>query len=162
MRLPLVLAVCLAAPAAMADMSAQLLPPWDGRTIPAGQHCTIQGGKGGTPPMQVTGIPAGTRFIIAEYNDKDYRPLSRNGGHGTIAYQVSGTSARLPAVPGMTANLPRGVSVVKKARATGQFASDGYLPPCSNGRRNMYAVELKAIDAQGKVLDKVGLNLGRY
>lgn len=154
----------LLAPAtAMADMQAQLLPPWSGKTIPAGQHCTLYGGKGSTPPMQVTGIPAGAVWIIGYFNDKDYRPLSRDGGHGTIGWPVRGSAMQLAPVPGMTDTLPNGARVIKKSRAGGKFASPGYLPPCSGGKGNRYSVDLVAIDAKGRALDKVSnLIIGRY
>lgn len=148
--------------AALADMSVSLLPPWTGKKVPPGQHCTLQGGNGATPPMSVSGLPSGTAAILVEYDDKSYSPLSRNGGHGSLLYPVKGSKATLPAVPGMTAKLPHGVTVYKKARAKGQFASDGYLPPCSNGRGNKYTATLKAISAQGKVLEKKTITIGRY
>ena len=115
-----------------------------------------------TPPIQVTGIPAGTAMIVVEYNDKSYKPLSRNGGHGIIGYPVSGASANLPAVPGLTAKLPGGIRVLAKARGTGDYASNGYLPPCSGGRGNTYQADVKAVDAGVKVLDKTKMKLGRY
>ena len=100
---------------ALADMRVALGAPWDGKKIPAGQHCKLHGGNGSTPPMSVTGLPDGTAMIVVEYNDRSYKPLSRNGGHGTLAYPVSGATATLPAVPGMTSKLPSGVRVVRKA-----------------------------------------------
>ncbi|WP_231703994.1 hypothetical protein [Cochlodiniinecator piscidefendens] len=148
---------------ALADMEAQVTSPWDGVRVPAGQHCALQGGQGATPPIQVTGIPDGTVMIVAEYNDRSYQPLSRNGGHGTLGYPVSGSSANLPSVPGVSANLPHGVIVVRAARGTGQYASPGYLPPCSGGRGNQYSVDLKAVDASGQVLETLRrVRLGRY
>ena len=158
------IAVFLSVGAAFAEMQVTLGAAWDGERVPTGQHCTLFGGNGSTPPMRITGLPAGTVMIIAEYNDRSYQPLSRNGGHGTIGYQVSGGSADLPAVPGLTArNLPRGVQVVKKARGTGRYASDGYLPPCSGGRGNRYSVDLKAVDAGGNVIEQLRrVAIGRY
>lgn len=153
----------MSAGTAMADMSVQLTGAWDGKKVPAGQHCELHGGNGATPPMRVSGIPADARFIVAYFNDKSYKPLSRNGGHGTIAFPVRGAVSDLPAVPGMTASLPGGARVVAAAKSTGKYASPGYLPPCSGGRGNLYAVDLKAIDAQGKVLDEIrNVAIGRY
>ena len=159
LSLPILL--CAALPAA-AQMKAQVLPPWDGKKVPAGQHCSLQGGNGSTPPIQVTGMPSGTTMIVVEYNDKSFSPLSSGGGHGIIGYQVSGTSAKLPAVPGMTQKMPRGVVMIKKARTDGKYASDGYLPPCSGGRGNRYVATVKAISDAGKVLSKKVIRLGRY
>lgn len=149
--------------AALADMSAQLLSPWDGKKVPAGQQCSLFGGNGSTPPMTVSGIPAGAVWIIGEFNDKSYSPLSSKGGHGIVAWPVKGSKAKLFAVPGMTAKLPNGARLIKAARSTGKYASKGYLPPCSGGRGNRYAVDIKAIDAKGNVLAKIGnFTIGRY
>ena len=160
-----VFAVCVfAANSAFAEMQVTLGGNWDGNRVPEGQQCTLFGGNGATPPMQITGVPEGTVMIVAEYNDRSYQPLSRNGGHGTIGYQVSGNSANLPSVPGlMDRNLPHGVQILNKARGTGRYASDGYLPPCSGGRGNQYAVDLKAVDAGGHVLEELKrIAIGRY
>lgn len=149
---------------AFAEMQVTLTGGWDGKRIPAGQHCVLFGGNGSTPPMHIANLPKGAVMVVAEYNDRDYQPLSRKGGHGTIGYVVSGASADLPAVPGMTdRNLPRGVRVVQKARSSGRYKSDGYLPPCSGGKGNRYAVDLKAVNASGKVLETVHrVPIGRY
>jgi len=155
-------ALVLTAGAALADLKAQVLSPWDGKTVPAGQQCVLHGGKGATPPFQATGIPDGAVWLIVEYNDKSFKPLSRNGGHGTIGYAVKGGSAKLPAVQGMTSRMPKGVQVIAAAQSTGDYASPGYLPPCSGGRGNSYEAVVKAVDANGKVLDKTRMKLGRY
>lgn len=157
------LGLMLSAGVAVADMSVQLMGGWDGKRVPAGQHCTLQGGNGNTPPMRVSGVPEGAVWIVAYYNDKSYQPLSRNGGHGTIAYPVRGAVTDLPAVPGMRGKLPGGAQVLKPSRAKGRFSSPGYLPPCSNRRNNRYTVDLKAVDKQGKVLDEIhNVDIGRY
>lgn len=145
-----------------AKMTAQLQSPWDGKRVPAGQNCTLDGGNGATPPMEITGLPSGTVTLIIEYNDKSYAPLSSGGGHGTIGYPVSGSRANLPAVPGLTARLPGGIQVVKPARGTGRYASKGYLPPCSGGRGNSYSATIKAVSAAGKLLEKITIRLGKY
>lgn len=157
------LGLVLSAGMAMADMSVQLGGGWSGGKIPAGQQCKLNGGNGGTPPMRVSGVPAGAVWIVAYFNDKSYKPLSRNGGHVTIAFPVRGAVTDLPAVPGMTARLPGGAQVMAAAKASGKYASPGYLPPCSGGRNNRYSVDLKAIDKQGKVLDEIrDFTIGRY
>ncbi|MBZ0128393.1 MAG: hypothetical protein K8F59_04715 [Rhodobacteraceae bacterium] len=143
-------------------MKASVLPPWDGKTVPTGQQCKLHGGNGATPPIKVTGLPAGTRWIVVEFNDKSYTPLSTNGGHGKIGFPVSGASATLPSVPGMTAKLPGGAVVVAKARSSGRYASPGYLPPCSGGKGNRYSADVKALDADNKVLEKISIGIGRY
>lgn len=153
--------IALTSPA-FAEMKAELLAPWGGKNIPKGQQCVLHGGNGATPPMKVSGIPAGASMIIVEYDDKSYPPLSSKGGHGTLGYPVKGASATLPSVPGMTDKLSGGVQVVRKARSSGEYASKGYLPPCSGGRGNKYTATLKAVDAGGKVLDKTMITIGRY
>lgn len=164
MRLFLAASVaCLAfASPSFAEMKAELLAPWGGKNIPKGQQCKLHGGKGATPAMQVSGIPAGAAMIVVEYDDKSYPPLATKGGHGTLGYPVKGASAKLPSVPGMTDKLGGGVRVVRKARSTGEYASKGYLPPCSGGRGNKYTATLKAIDASGNVLGKTMIVIGRY
>lgn len=148
---------------AWADMSADLTGGWDGNRVPAGQQCRLHGGDGATPPIRVSGVPDGAVWIVAYFNDKSYTPLSRNGGHGTIAFPVRGAVTDLPAVPGMSANLPAGARVVAPARSSGRYASDGYLPPCSGGQGNRYTVDLKAVDANGQVLDEIrNFDIGRY
>jgi hypothetical protein len=157
----LIVALMMAVPAA-AKMQVSLLAPWDGKKVPAGQECRIDGGNGKTPPMKIVGLPQGTAWILVEYNDKSYQPLSTKGGHGSIGYKVSGTSATLPAIPGMTKDLGSKAWVVKPARSTGDYASKGYLPPCSGGRGNRYSADVKAVDSAGKVLETVKIEIGRY
>lgn len=148
---------------AMADMSAQLGGGWDGGKVPSGQQCKLHGGNGSTPPMRVSGIPSGAVWVVAYFNDKSYKPLSRNGGHGTIAFPVRGAVTDLPAVPGMTKRLPGGAQVMAAAKSSGKYASPGYLPPCSGGKNNRYSVDLKAVDKQGKVLAEIrDFTIGRY
>ena len=156
------LAFWLCATSVQAQMNVTLGDPWDGQDVPAGQQCALFKGAGATPPMQVTNAPAGTVQINVEYNDKSYGPLSQNGGHGIIGFTVSGTVIELPSVPGMTTELPAGSFVVAAARSTGEYASPGYLPPCSGGRGNKYSARVKALSAGGEVLEEVVLPIGRY
>lgn len=135
---------------------------WDGVKIPAGQNCRIFGGEGSTPALKLTGIPAGTNKIQVEFNDLSYGPLSYDGGHGIIAYRHNGTpTATLKSVPGYTPDLPKGVELVAAARSEGDYASMGYLPPCSGGRGNTYSATIKAMK-DGQALESVTLKLGVY
>ena len=147
---------------AMADMKVTLKGGWNGKSVPKGQHCKLDGGNGATPPMKVSGLPKGTTWVHAEYNDKDYQPLSTKGGHGVIGYPVSGNSADIYAVPGLKGSLPGKAKVIKKARGTGKYASAGYMPPCSGGNGHRYFVDIKAIGTNGKVLEKKRVQIGRY
>lgn len=150
------------ASSAMADMSITLENGWNGKTVPKGQHCALFGGKGATPPMKVTGLPSDTAWVYVEYNDQDYRPLSKNGGHGVIGYPVSGSSLELYSVPGLVDTLPGKGRVISAARGTGDYASKGYMPPCSGGKGNRYFAIVKAISSGGKVLEQQKVEIGRY
>lgn len=143
-------------------MSAQLVAPWDGVNVPQGQQCGKFGGAGATPPVKVAGLPFGTTEVHLEFNDLTYKPLSKDGGHGVIGFAVTAPVVMLPSVPAMTANLDAPAFVVVKARSGGDFASDGYLPPCSGGRGNHYSVTIKALDASGETLESLVLPLGQY
>ncbi len=144
-------------------------PAWDGRKIPPNQHCRKFGGDGATPPIKVSGIPEGANAIIVEFNDKSYRKLSYDGGHGKVGFRIDPglKEAVLEPVPGGTSDLPEGTWLVKKNRATGAWSSPGYLPPCSGGRGNKYAAVVKAVrmPADGgspEVLADGEIDLGRY
>ena len=144
------------------SFTAELGAPWDGVLVPDGQQCRLFNGNGATPMIILQGLPEGTTQMRVEFNDKSYPPLADNGGHGTIGFQVSGPDAVLPSVPGMTTYLPDGVEVLTAARSTGQYASPGYLPPCSGGRGNRYMADVIALDANGSELARVPVELGRY
>jgi hypothetical protein len=143
-------------------------PAWNGNRIPAGQHCTKFGGRGATPAFTVEGIPAEADAIVVEYNDRSYHPLSYGGGHGKIGYDITPGvgKATLPSVPGEKADgLPAGTWVVRRNRATGDYARPGYLPPCSGGRGNTYFAEVIAVKKDGDDYDELAstkITLGRY
>ena len=163
MRNLLTVLFMLAAGAASAQgLSASLAPPWDGVKVPKGQQCRLFGGNGATPEIILQGLPEGTVWVRVEFNDKSYAPLSENGGHGVIGFAVQGPEAVLPSAPGMTADLPAGAEVISPARSGGQYASAGYLPPCSGGRGNRYMADVIALDADGAELARVPVELGRY
>ena len=162
MRLLLSAALAFAATSASAEMAGQLLAPWDGVTVPAGQQCHLFQGEGATPPVALTGLPEGTTSVHLEFNDLTYKPLSTDGGHGIIGFNVTGPDVTLDPVPAMTADLPEPAFLVAKARAPGDYRSDGYLPPCSGGRGNDYSVTIKAVDGAGEVLETITLPLGKY
>lgn len=163
------LALCLtASPAWADDLSVAFADPaWDGKKIPKGQQCRKFGGQGATPSLIVSGIPAEANAIVVEFNDKSYQKLSYDGGHGKIGFHVTpgAGTATLPAVPGGTSDMPDGVWLVKKNRATGSFSTPGYLPPCSGGRNNKYEAEVFAVILEGGDYDEIAegeITLGRY
>ena len=163
-------ALTFSIPGQAADLKVSFVDSsWDGKKVPKDQHCTKFRGKGATPALNVEGIPAGANAIIVEFNDRSYQPLSYDGGHGKIGFWIKedSTSALLPSVPGDTKDLPEGAFVEKRNRATGDFARQGYLPPCSGGRGNKYFAEVKAVQKiegkkKPKVLAKTKIQLGKY
>ena len=163
MRLVLGFVFSIMAGAAIAQsFSASLAPPWDGVEVPSGQQCHLHGGDGATPIFTLSGLPAGTVSIRVEFNDKSYEPLANDGGHGVIGFAVSGPNAVLPSVPGMTAEMPEGAEVLAAARTGGEYASAGYLPPCSGGRGNRYMADVIALDANGAEVGREAVELGLY
>ena len=138
-------------------------PLWDGATVPAGQHCALQGGTGATPAIEVSSLPEGTATVTVAFNDESYQPMN-DGGHGVIGFTVMPVDgvATLPSVPGGSADLPEGATVVKAAAGTGDYASPGYLPPCSGGNGNLYSATVTALDAAGAALASGKIELGRY
>jgi hypothetical protein len=158
--------LCLASGAALAQAALELKladPAWDGVTIPEGQHCALQGGSGATPAIEVSGLPEGTTTVNVAFNDETYQPMN-DGGHGIIGFAVTPTDgkATLPSVPGGTADLPEGASVATASRGTGDYASPGYLPPCSGGQGNTYSATVTALDSTGQELATGKIELGKY
>jgi hypothetical protein len=140
-------------------------PAWDGETVPRGQECEKDGGNGLTPLMTVHGIPDDANVILVEFNDESYEPLSTDGGHGIVGYDINvgDDSAILLMVPGNLATLPNGVWIEQENRGNGNVA--GYLPPCSGGKGHLYSAKVFAVDygEDGyKVLAETYLQLGRY
>jgi hypothetical protein len=138
-------------------------PMWTGDKVPADQHCPLQGGHGATPALTVEGLPDGTTAVNVAFNDETYQPMN-DGGHGVIGFDVTpaGGKASLPSVPGNTADLPAGAHVVTASRAPGEYASPGYLPPCSGGNGNTYSATVTAVDGSGKELASGKITLGKY
>lgn len=138
-------------------------PAWDGVTVPEGQHCSLQGGMGATPALEVTGLPEGTTQINVAFNDETYQPMNE-GGHGTLGFAVEAgaTSASLPSVPGETEDLPEGVTLVAANRTSGDFLRPGYMPPCSGGRGNTYSADVSAVGEDGSELATTRITLGTY
>jgi hypothetical protein len=142
---------------------------WNGAKVPAGQQCKLFKGNGSTPPMKVTGIPKEADAIVVEFNDLSYGPLSKKGGHGVIGFSHNGSSsASLPAVKGYTSKPGGSAWLVSRARSTGDYASTGYLPPCSGGRGNSYQAIVHAVKlnegskTKYKVLASQKINIGKY
>ena len=100
---------------------------------------------------------------MVEFNDASFPPLSSDGGHGTVGFELAGgAETTLPPVPGGTEETPVGTWIEKKNPATGAWESPGYLPPCSGGIGNRYFAVIKAVDANKTVLAETEITLGRY
>lgn len=157
----ILIALSLASATHAADFKVKLTGGWNGSKVPAGQQCDLHGGKGKTPPMTISGLPSGTEWVLVEYNDRDYQPLSNKGGHGAIGYPVTGTNVKLPAVAAKSKKLPNGIFVHKKARSKGDYASKGYLPPCSGGKGNRYFADVFAMKGKKKI-GSARVEMGKY
>ena len=145
-------------------------PAWTGGTIPSGQQCKMFGGNGATPKLKIENIPAGTNAIIVEYNDLSFAPLSSGGGHGKIGFWIENkTTVVLPSIPGETAKIDiDGAFIEARALSTGQYASPGYLPPCSGGRGHNYVADVKAVfksttnKEENRLLAQQRIKIGNY
>ena len=110
------------APSRAAELVVTLTDPaWNGFQIPAGQQCSKFGGKGAMPALRIENIPDGTNAIVVEFNERDYQPLSNDGGHGKIGFRIEkgAKRAELAAVPGETDEMPKGAFLEAHNRATG-------------------------------------------
>jgi hypothetical protein len=136
---------------------------WTGETVPEGQHCPLQGGTGATPAIHVANVPETTTTIKVAFNDESYQPMN-DGGHGIIAFAVTPVEGEvdLPSVPGNSADLPEGATVDTAARGSGEYASPGYLPPCSGGQGNTYSATVTAYDANDAPIAAGKITLGKY
>ncbi|MAM73453.1 hypothetical protein [uncultured Tistrella sp.] len=150
-------------------------PAWNGVTIPDHARCSRYGPAGASPELIVTGLPEGTRMIAVAFNDDSYRPLATDGGHGMIAIAAEGDTgwAVVPAVPGETTALPKGVTMIAPHR--GRLSpGTAYLGPCSGGTGNHYSAEILALRTplplpgmrlavtKGDMLGRSVISLGRY
>lgn len=153
----------------LVDLQVSLADPsWDGKRVPDGQQCGKFGGKGSTPRITVSNIPAGCNAIVMEFSDADVSHMD-NGGHGKIGYYIPKGADRvvIPPVPGHTFDLPEGFYKVAAHVNPGWDEAGAYLPPCSGGRGNSYYVTVKAVyeapkGEQCQMLGKAKLKLGRY
>lgn len=136
---------------------------WDGKTVPADQQCSLQGGHGATPPLDISDVPEGTKKIVLSFNDETYQPMN-DGGHGTIGFEVTPTDGKvsLPSAPGETETLPAGISIDAPNKTSGDFLRPGYMPPCSGGNGNLYSADVTALDASGATLATGHFELGHY
>lgn len=151
-------------------LSVNFLQPteWNGSVIPPHQSCRMDGGKGSTPPLYVTGIPKKANLLIMEINDLDDPALSENGGQGSIGFYHNGESfATLLPVEGEDNILPHFAFKEKSSRVN-PAKPFPYMPPCIE-KRHRYSATIKAVkrtgsfDQQKTVLVGIGeIRLGKY
>jgi len=141
-------------------------PIWDGITIPNEGLCKKCGGDGLSPALIVDNVPTGTNTLVVEFNDRDYRPLSKNGGHGAIWVEVANTdSVFIPSISEMTFQLPQGVNIEHKHKAP-IGAPGAYIGPydCRKGGNRFFA-NVKAIcrlsSSEDRLLGEGQIELGQ-
>lgn len=142
-------------------------PEWDGKTIPEGQQCAKEGGRGKTPPLRVKRIPPGANAILVEFNDLDDPKLDADGGHGIVGFWLSTLkNVVLKPLPAETLDLPEGTFVEVEHNGDGKLGA--YLPPCSGGKKHRYVARVvaAAMDRSGYgdnyILAEKTIALGRY
>ena len=133
-------------------------PAWTGKDVPDKGICEHRGGKGLSPSIQISNIPAGTVKLLVNFTDLDY---GNEGGHGGFEVKVSGeNSIVFPSMEGEAKDkMPPNVTGVNSHHC---FDCSGkyYLGPCSGGRGNNYVVYFYAKNAKGDTIAKGELKLG--
>ena len=142
------------------DLLWERIQSFDGLHRPESAAADLRPDPGNAGP---DALEPGTVWIVAHFNNKSYKPLSREGGLGQIAWPAKWPVTYLYPIPGM-AGLPKwGAFVVRPARTLEGYASPGYLPPCSGGQRHKYSVDIMAVDENGEVLARRrNVKLGKY
>ncbi|MDK9721151.1 MAG: hypothetical protein OEL53_08200 [Rhodospirillales bacterium] len=140
---------------------------WTSNAVPTIGICDAYGGKGYSPALKISGIPAEANVIIVAFSDRIYSPMD-NGGHGVLRYSIAPGQGNvtLPSVPGDTKKLPEGIWV-ESDNSSRMHGGRGYLGPCSGGRGNRYEADLKALykptdGGETKLLAKGTIRLGYY
>lgn len=131
------------------DLSVRFVEPtnWGGEYIPAQQICRREGGRGSTPPLYVTDIPAETNLIILEINNLDVPELVQ-AGQGAIGFYHNGeSSATLLPVQGETYRLPSFAFEEKASRIYPSMPWP-YMPPCHH-KGYRYTATVKAVKRTG-------------
>jgi len=141
-------------------------PLWNGKEVPMIGICKLCGGEGKSPELKISNIPDSANIIVIEFNDRDYNPLSQNGGHGAISVSsLKKTEVIVPSIPEQTFDIPKEVSVEHAHRAP-KGNQGAYLGPCSCGYGNRYFAVAKAVfRLQGKadkVLSQATIELGTH
>jgi len=118
-------------------------PVWDGIDIPEAHRCETPGAK--SPGLLVANLPANANTVSLEFNDIDFKPLSKNGGHGILGYrfQLGVAEVIVPPVREVEEDdLPENIIIVSHNR--GQ-SKKGYRAPCGGiGKFHNYELIVKA------------------
>jgi phosphatidylethanolamine-binding protein (PEBP) family uncharacterized protein len=135
-------------------------PEWTGGSVPGTGICTMHGGKGMSPAIKVTDIPAGTDRLVMKFTDRDW---GGEGAHGVVGIKVpqTATSITIPSFKGEVDALPAEIEKISihQCRAC---AEGVYLGPCSGGGGHQYYVTISAESADGKSLADGKLVLGNF
>ena len=141
-------------------------PAWNGDKVPEGQQCQKFGGTGGSPALELAGVPGNANAIVLEFSDRSYQPMD-NGGHGKLGFEIEPGEGKVsvPSAPAHTTVLPAGFFTVEEHQAPNWDKAGTYLPPCSGGRGNEYYVTIKAVHREGDehhLLAETKLEMGKY
>lgn len=158
MRRPLVVlaaalvAGCAAPPAPLADDQPMTLtsPAFaEGQPIPREHSCQGEDGKGVSPPLALTNIPATARSLAITVLDH-FAP------RGTYTHWTAWN------LPSSASSLPQAIDVAALGGREGMTSKGvvGYFGPCANDRAHEYAFTAYALDAlldvpQGAPLENV-------
>ncbi len=157
----LILAASVATSAPAEDLGLAFKnPDWTGKSVPSSGICTLHGGKGQSPAIQVTGLPIGAARLVVAFTDRDW---GSEGAHGVIGVRVpsGANTATIPALEGEVDTLPATIEKISihECRAC---AGGIYLGPCSGGGGHQYYVTVRAERADGTLLAEGTLVLGNY
>ena len=145
-------------------------PTWGGAALPDGMWCDrYPGSRAMSPPIAVRDVPVGANAILLDFNDEAVFFLDDGGGHGTIGFWVTPADVVvLPSVPPGTLDVGEGAFVEHGPLVPFGLMGNGYLPPCSGGRGNLYTVDVLAVfkdeddPGRNRLLARGYLELGRY
>jgi phosphatidylethanolamine-binding protein (PEBP) family uncharacterized protein len=133
---------------------------WTGKSVPSAGICTMHGGKGMSPSVKVTSIPAGTERLVVKFTDRDW---GGEGAHGVIAIETpkGAKTITIPSFKGEVDTLPTGIQKISD-HACRACAGGIYLGPCSGGGGHQYYMTVDATGGDGKILARGRLVLGDF
>src|SRR5437867_5061307 len=131
---PMIAAVMLASPAGdpFTLKSAAFAP---GGAVPSVHTCD---GADTSPPLEWSGVPAGTRSFALVVHDPD---APAGDWLHWVAWNIPAASRALPAGVAAKETLPDGT-----AQGRNDFGNQGYGGPCPPGGTHRYVFSLRALD----------------